>query len=63
MRSQKISNRAPRPFKTHKDKNGWGGGNRNGNFIPAPKHLSRVTKQAASINPTEPPPPEMTEGH
>jgi hypothetical protein len=61
MRSQKISNRAPRPFKTHKDKNGWGGGNRNDNFIPAPKHLSRVTKPATPSTPEEPPPPPGTD--
>lgn len=61
MRSQKISNRAPRPFKTHKDKNGWGGGNRNDNFIPAPKHLSRVTKLPEPTPPAEPPPPSGME--
>lgn len=61
MRSQKISNRAPRPFKTHKDKNGWGGGNQNGNFIPAPKHLSRVTKSPVTVAPVEPPTPAASE--
>lgn len=43
MRSQKINNRTPRPFKTKADR--WSGGQ---NFIPAsgPKPVLRPAKQA-----------------
>jgi hypothetical protein len=34
MRSQKISNRSPRPFKNQSSTKGWGGG---GGFIPGGK--------------------------
>jgi hypothetical protein len=35
MRSQKISNRSPRPFKNQSSTKGWGGGG--GGFIPGGK--------------------------
>lgn len=48
MRSQKINNRAPRPFKTKADR--WSGGQ---NFIPfsAPKPVARSAKAAPAARP------------
>jgi hypothetical protein len=48
MRSQKISNRAPRPFKNQQSTKGWSGGN--GSFIPGGQRHVQVKK------PTPPPP-------
>ena len=51
MRSQKKSNKAPRPFKNKSDGVGWSGGNRNDAFIPSAKPGFRVKK--AGTAPTE----------
>lgn len=48
MRSQKQSNRAPRPFKNQNSTKGWSGGNQG--FIPAPKvnlHLKKIALPSA----------------
>ncbi|WP_395734956.1 hypothetical protein [Prosthecobacter sp.] len=51
MKSQKINNRAPRPFKNKADR--WSGGNSQG-FIPASaKPVQRPAKSAAQ-NPAKP---------
>jgi hypothetical protein len=42
MRSQKISNRSPRPFKNQSSTKGWGGGG--GGFIPGGKKQPPVLK-------------------
>jgi hypothetical protein len=39
MRSQKQSNKAPRPFKNKSSGRDWSGGNQGGGFIPAPKPI------------------------
>ncbi|GEP46305.1 hypothetical protein [Brevifollis gellanilyticus] len=42
MRSQKINNRAPRPFNNQNASGRWAGGQ--GGFIPAPKFPQPVKK-------------------
>jgi hypothetical protein len=49
MRSQKHSNKAPRPFKNKSSSRGWSGGNQGGGFIPAPKPI--FTKKTAVLPP------------
>jgi len=46
MRSQKISNRSPRPFKNQSSTKGWGGGG--GGFIPGSKKQPPLKKLKAS---------------
>lgn len=54
MRSQKQSNKAPRPFKNGSSGGRWSGGQGSGGFIPAPKIIQRVKKPES---PPPPPPP------
>ncbi|MCX6855878.1 MAG: hypothetical protein NTV80_13345 [Verrucomicrobia bacterium] len=52
MRSQKQSNRAPRPFKNQNSTKGWSGGG--GGFIPAPKVNHLIKKIAPKPQPSAP---------
>ena len=44
MRSQKQTNRAPRPFKNNQSAGKWTGGSGSSGFIPGPKVVPRVKK-------------------
>jgi hypothetical protein len=44
MRSQKQTNKPPRPFKSGNSDFGWGG-NRSGGFIPGQKQAVKVKKK------------------
>ena len=44
MRSQKIRNRAPRPFKKGTSEFGWSGGNRNDSILPPKKGVRKLAK-------------------
>ncbi|HAL70196.1 MAG TPA: hypothetical protein DCP71_00270 [Verrucomicrobiales bacterium] len=46
MRSQKQTNKPPRPFKSGNSNFGWGG-NSNGGFIPGQKPAVKVKKKTA----------------
>lgn len=54
MRSQKQTNKAPRPHKATSSARGWSGGP--AGFIPAPKFSLKARKPAAE---PEPPAPDM----
>ncbi len=54
MRSQKQTNKAPRPHKATSSARGWSGGP--AGFIPAPKFSLKARKPAAE---PEPPAPGM----
>lgn len=58
MRSQKINNRAPRPFKTKADR--WSGGQ---GFIPVsgPKPVLRPARQEADAKPPTEKPADKAE--
>ncbi|MDB6075641.1 MAG: hypothetical protein JWO89_3281 [Verrucomicrobiaceae bacterium] len=47
MRSQKQSNKAPRPFKVKNDQRGWSGGNHNNAFQLPGTSLVRAAKTTA----------------
>ncbi|MDB6137779.1 MAG: hypothetical protein JWO94_851 [Verrucomicrobiaceae bacterium] len=47
MRSQKISNKPPRPFKNSSSDRGWAGGNRN-DAAQHPKKPLLISKKAAA---------------
>jgi hypothetical protein len=51
MRSQKISNRSPRPFKNQSSTKGWGGGG--GGFIPGGQKLSPLKKLKPKASETD----------
>lgn len=51
MRSQKQSNKTPRPFKNKGSGRDWSGGSRSSGFIPAPKPKPKM------VNKTDAPPP------
>lgn len=52
MKSQKISNRAPRPFKTKNDR--WSGVRDQKSFFPTPKPVVRPAKADAALDPAKP---------
>lgn len=54
MKSQKQSNKAPRPFKNKNSRRDWSGGSGSGGFIPGPKLVQRV-KKPDSARPSGPP--------
>jgi len=53
MRSQKQTNKAPRPFKSGNTQRGWNGG-QGGGFIPGQQPGFRAKKNAPSTPATEP---------
>ena len=54
MRSQKIRNKAPRPFKKGGGDFGWSGGNKNDAVLPPKKPLTKIAKANDEAK-TEPP--------
>ena len=52
MRSQKQTNKAPRPHKATSSARGWSGGH--AGFIPAPKFSLKARKPAAEPGPPAP---------
>jgi hypothetical protein len=56
MRSQKQSNRSPRPFKNKQNDLGWSGGNRNDAYVPPAKGSVRVKKPGIAVPDPETPP-------
>lgn len=61
MRSQKQTNKSPRPFKSGQSDRGWGSGNRDAGFIPGGKPVFKAKKTAATPPPTSDPSPAATE--
>jgi hypothetical protein len=53
MKSQKQSNRTPRPFKNKNSGRDWSGGSQSRGFIPTPMPKPTIAKKSAVPSPTE----------
>ena len=51
MKSQKQSNKAPRPFKNKGSGRDWSGGSQSSGFIPAPKPKPKIVKKSDAPKP------------
>jgi hypothetical protein len=54
MRSQKISNRAPRPLKFNSSDRAWSGGRKNNAPLPLAKSILSAAKKDAAAPPAKP---------
>lgn len=63
MRSQKQTNKAPRPFKSGNATHGWG--QRDGGFIPGQKVTPKIKKsgplESPSVPETQPTSPQLSD--
>lgn len=57
MRSQKQTNKSPRPFKSGNSARSWG--NQKDGFIPGQKPTPKLKKKEALVPPSPEPPPDQ----